>query len=220
MSEWKIKKCDSPVSYCTEGLNKYNSLEIEYYFTVPEGDAAPILEVVCNAVANGFKIEDGVLVRNLFNNVPVFFFRTKSLASDAEVFRLVLPDWELEFPWEIYGGISQKAHFKRQIKFDSDKAFCLAVSADSIKDKEIKSEFTKQGDLYVYPFLYYVLEYDKSFCISPWFDKYNVYEYYKGKIKDIKGISGFKIVCVDLNINNPLFNDFKAWKDEYERCLK
>ena len=67
MCKWKINRCECPVSYCTEGLNKYDSLEVEYYFTVPEGDAEPILEVVCNAVANGFKIEDGVMVRNLFN---------------------------------------------------------------------------------------------------------------------------------------------------------
>ena len=220
MCKWKINKCDSPVSYCTEGLNKYDSLEVEYYFTVPEGDAEPILEVVCNAVANGFKIEDGVMVRNLFNNVPVFFFKTKSLASDTDVFRLVLPDWELEFPWEIYGGISQKAHFKRQIKFNSDKAFCLAFSAESVNDEEIKTEFTKQGDLYVLPFLYYVLEYDSSFVIAPWFDKFNSYDYYKGKISEIKGFSDFKIVCIDLNVNNPLFNDFKTWKKEYERCNK
>ncbi len=220
MCKWKINKCDSPASYCTEGLNKYDSLEVEYYFTVPEGDAAPILEVVFNAVANGFKIEDGVMVRNLFNNVPVFFFKTKSLSSEKEVFRLILPDWELEFPWEIYGGISQKAHFKRQIKFNSDKAFCLAVSAESVNDEEIKNEFTKQGDLYVLPFLYYVLEYDKSFVIAPWFDKFNSYEFYKGKINEIKGLSDFKIVCIDLNVNNPLFNDFKVWKAEYERCKK
>lgn len=83
--------------------------------------------------------------------------------------------------------------------------------------EEIKSEFIKQSDLYVLPFMYYILEYDKSFCLSPWFDKYNAYEYYKGKINEIKGLSDFKIVCIDLNVNNPLFNDFKVWKAEYER---
>ena len=219
MCKWKTNRCECPVSYCTEGLEHFGSLEVEYYFTVPECDAEPILEVVCNAVANGFKIEDGVMVRNLFNNVPVFFFKTKSLASDTDVFRLVLPDWELEFPWEIYGGISQKAHFKRQIKFKTDKVFCLVASGKDIKDESILSEFTGYGDLYVLPFLYYVLEYDSSFCISPWFDKFNAYEYYKGKIKEIQGISDIKIICMDLDVNNPLFDDFKNWKTEYERGL-
>ncbi len=53
-----------------------------------------------------------------------------------DVFRLVLPDWEGEYPWEIYSGISQKAHFKRQIKFETDKVFCLVASADNVQDKQ------------------------------------------------------------------------------------
>lgn len=220
MCKWVVNQCDCPVSYCTEGLEQLGSLEVEYYFSVPEKDAIPILETVCKAVESGLVIEDGVMYKDLFKNVAVFFFKTKSLASDKEVFRLVLPDWELEFPWEIYGGISQKAHFKRQIKFDSDKAFCLTISAESVNDEEIKAEFIKQGDLYVLPFLYYVLEYDRSFVVAPWFDKFSAYDYYKGKINEIKGISDFKIVCIDLSVNNPLFNDFKNWKEEYERCKK
>ena len=65
------------------------TLEIEYYFTVPEGEAEYILEVVCKSVGDGFKIKDGVMVRELFNNVPVFFFKTKSLSSEKGVFRLM-----------------------------------------------------------------------------------------------------------------------------------
>ena len=98
--------------------------------------------------------------------------------------------------------------------------FCLVVSGENIKDESLLAEFTKQGDLYVLPVLYYVLEYDSSFCIAPWFDKFNAYECYKGKLKEIQGVSDFKIICFDLDVSNPLFNHFKAWKKEYERCQK
>ena len=83
MCKWKINRCECPVSYCTEGLDKYGSLEVEYYFSVPEKDAVPILETVCKAVSNGFKIEDGVMSRDLFGNVSVFFF-TKSLLFEGK----------------------------------------------------------------------------------------------------------------------------------------
>jgi len=217
MCKWKINRCECPVSYCTEGLDKYGSLEVEYYFSVPEKDAVPILETVCKAVSNGFKIEDGVMSRDLFGNVSVFFFKTKSLVSDMEVYRLVLPCWEGDYPWEIYSGISQKAHFKRQIKFETDKVFCLLTSADDVKNKEALSDFFVKDSMYILPFLYYVNEYDSSFCISPWFDRFKLFEYYKGKRNELEGISNARIVCMDLDSSHPAYKDFQEWKSEYER---
>lgn len=217
MCKCEVNRCECPVSYCTEGLEHFGSLEVEYYFSVPEKDAIPIIETVCKAVEEGLVIEDGVMYRELFKNVSVFLFKTKSLASDKEVFRLVLPDWEGEYPWEIYSGISQKAHFKRQIKFDNDKVFCLVVSADGVQDKETLSELLKYDDKYILPFLYYIAEYDSSFCISPWFDKFRTFEYYKGKRNELDGISNAKIVCMDLDSRHPAYKDFQEWKSEYER---
>lgn len=217
MCKWKIRRCECPVSYCTEGLEKFGSLEVEYYFNVPYKYAAPILETVCRAVANGFEIEDGVMVRDLFKNVSVFFFKTKSLSSDKDVFRLILPDWEGEYPWEIYSGISQKAHFKRQIKFETDKVFCLVVSVDEIKDKETLSDFSEYEGMHILPFLYYVSEYDSCYCVAPWFDKFHIFELYKGKRTELEGISNERIVCMDLDNSHPAYKDFQEWKSEYER---
>lgn len=61
MCKWKTNRCECPVSYCTEGLEHFGSLEIEYYFSVPEKDAIPIIETVCKAVEEGLVIEDGVM---------------------------------------------------------------------------------------------------------------------------------------------------------------
>ena len=217
MCKWKVNRCECPVSYCTEGLEQLGSLEVEYYFSVPEKDAIPILETVCKAVEGGLEIEDGAMYRDLFKNVSVFFFKTMSLASDKEVFRLVLPDWEGEYPWEIYSGISQKAHFKRQIKFETDKVFCLVVSADDVQDKETLSDFSEYEGMYILPFLYYVSEYDSSYCVAPWFDKYHIFEYYKGKRNELDGISNARIICMELNSSHTAYKDFQEWKSEYER---
>jgi len=129
MCKWKTNRCECPVSYCTEGLEHFGSLEVEYYFSVPEKDAIPIIETVCKAVEEGLVIEDGVMYRDLFKNVSVFFFKTKSLASDKEVFRLVLPDWEGEYPYQ-YTSTS-KFTSRAEFTFDSASIVVIAEIVDN-----------------------------------------------------------------------------------------
>ena len=113
--EWDVHQYpENPRAFVTNGLNKFGSLEIEIVWPLYMHDGVAICNLIAHAIREGLKIEDGLYVAEVFPS-PVLFIKTKAAHEDIEVYRVIFPDGNGNFPWDINGCLSCDERFKNQI---------------------------------------------------------------------------------------------------------
>ena len=116
---WMIHQVfdEHSADYHTHGLNKYNSLELEINLPIEKELAMYILNEIGLEMANKKReLKDGDIIEEIVN-VKLAVVKTRGVRSDAHkgeesVFRIILPDENLKFPWD--EGCD--AVFKKQIE--------------------------------------------------------------------------------------------------------
>lgn len=85
----------------THGLDKWGSLEIEINLHLRPEVLGQYLNFIANhLVTKGLHIEDGEKVDGIFN-CPIYFFKVKSVQSKDEVLRVVFPDENMKYSWDL-----------------------------------------------------------------------------------------------------------------------
>lgn len=160
--EWDVYHyTDSPQAFVTNGLDKFGSLEIEIVWPLYLQDGVYICNLIADKIRNGLHIEDGLYVADIFPN-PLYFIRTKAAHTDIEVYRVIFPDGNGNFPWDINGCLSCDERFKNQITFEKDKVLlavlsdCETVERAGSYDVYRFNGFEKRGNTYIRPLRYFI----------------------------------------------------------------
>ena len=217
--EWIIHHIlDEPLSYHTHGLDKFGSLEIELLLPVSPFVAANYLNAIGEAIKDGLKIEDGLYVEGVFN-IPVFFFKVKSVHSEDYVYRVIIPDSKGFYPWTQEGHLRCDEPYKSQITFDKTKVFMCKV-ADKARVEETKgveysifSGFELRGDEYVRPMQYYVPDSGKGDSlvgIGPYCADSHGFTRFLNHLRGLFEVE-YKVVCVDLDETDSIHKPFLDW---------
>ncbi|SHJ57647.1 hypothetical protein SAMN02745136_00433 [Anaerocolumna jejuensis DSM 15929] len=101
--DWKIHivpdETTGLLSGHTHGLDKWGSLEIEINLHLRPEILGQYLNLIAEKIVKGLMVEDGERVMGIFD-CPIYFFKTKSVQSEDEVLRVIVPDEEMRFPWD------------------------------------------------------------------------------------------------------------------------
>lgn len=222
--EWDIHHIiDKPISYHTHGLEQFGSLEIEIALPLYPHDGALFCNTIGAAIREGLKVEDGKMVEHLFN-VPVFFFKTMPLHGDKEVYRVIFPDKNDFFPWDMDGYIRCDEPYKSQIKFDKDKVFFIEITDCAVVERRgtgafsIYEGFEKRNGVYIRPQQYFIAgEKEELIRIPPYMSEVN------GLLRVVNDLIAFgdlkrenvRVVCKDLDYADPINKRFCDWKEKY-----
>lgn len=210
---------DEPLTYHTHGLNKFGSLEVEILLPISPKNAGIYLNAIGEAIQNGLKLEDGLMVEELFS-VPVFFFKVMPEHGEEEVFRAVFPDEKGYFPWDMSGAIRCDEPYKSQIKFDKNKVFMCRVSdiktveEYGTKECSIFNGFEKRDSEYVRVLRYYMIDIGKGdnlIGISPYCNLNNGMNQFLSHLKGLYEVEDYRVVCVDLDESDPIHKEFLEW---------
>lgn len=103
----------------THGLNKYGSLELEINLPIQQELAGYILNEIGFMIANKeIELKDGDIIEEV-TNVGLVVFETEGVHSgshegEKNVFRIVIPDEKMKFPWDEDCNIT----YKKQIELN------------------------------------------------------------------------------------------------------
>lgn len=222
--DWEIHNVVSnPISFHTHGLDKYNSLEIEIVLPLHLKEGASFCNCIGAAIAEGLKIEDGLMVEGLFN-LPIYFFKIKPIHGDKEVFRAIFPDANGFFPWEEENGVKCSEGYIDQIEFTQDKAFFIEIN-DLEWVEEYKSGFGK-----LLP--NFTIRQEGCICViqrflagpngglvksAPFLAGTHL-KYMYELVRNLRGLYGAKdirVICKHLDYSDLIHKDFKEWKERY-----
>lgn len=83
-------------------------MEIEVVLPLYQKEGCAFCNCIGIAIAKGLRIEDGLMVDSLFTDElgckqPIYFFKTKPIHGEKEVYRAIFPDPNGLFPWEVKG---------------------------------------------------------------------------------------------------------------------
>lgn len=218
--DWEIHNVvDNPISFHTHGLDKYDSLEIEIVLPLHLKEGASFCNCIGAAIAEGLKIEDGLMVEGLFN-LPIYFFKTMPIHGDKEVFRAIFPDENGFFPWEEENGVKCSKGYIDQIQFTEDKVFYIRCD-DKSRVEEMGNDFgspfysfEKRNDVYIRPAQYYIAGENKGlilcspYCnsgLSGMLDLVNT-------LKNSYNTSKVSIVCKNVDYSDPIHKPLKEYK--------
>lgn len=99
------------IIYCTDGLSKYNSLEIEMTLQLNRNQAMQFLNLIAFVIANGKTFKDGDIDESIFT-CPIAFREVNGKSGNGErKLRVIFQDTNFKFPWE--DGCEER--FKAQI---------------------------------------------------------------------------------------------------------
>lgn len=220
--EWDIQHfLDKPESYRTCGLERLGSLDIEIALPLYLHEGTEFINNICAAIQDGLKIEDGLMVENLFK-LPVFFFKVKSLHGEDLVYRVIFPDEKGYFPWDMNGEIRCAEPYRSQIFFEKDKVFWLEISdcekVERHKKVSVFEGFEKRNNLYTCPIMYFVGgNKDGLVRIPPYMNEVRALQKCYQYLQVWREIApaDIKIICRDLDSTDPLNKSFCEWKERF-----
>lgn len=89
---------DGMVDAHTHGLDKYDSLELQFVICCENSAIAYLLNAVGDMVRNGMQLEDGQLIEGVcYDGAKLKVFKTKDDFGE-DIFRIILPDGQFRFP--------------------------------------------------------------------------------------------------------------------------
>lgn len=218
MKNWSVISRKSPCGCYTKGLSEYGSLEIEIVVPMKTADYETLCIAVKEAVEKGLKLEDGTLHYDFYTS-PIFFFKTKSLYLNREIFRVIVLDEKGFFPWDIRNGVRCSEPYKSQISFEKNKVFCVEIlNTDRVEElKETVSPFfcnyIKRNNAYATAFQYFMPNHDELIKVSPYMSTSNSVI---KVLQDLVFVWGFKkedirISCRDVDFSDELNESFRKW---------
>ena len=93
--------CSGDIVYHTHGLDKYNSLELELKLSLDKKQAMEFLNLIGLEIANGKVFKDGDFNQTIFTT-QIAFKEVKGIYGEENpILRVIFPDTNLKFPWEI-----------------------------------------------------------------------------------------------------------------------
>lgn len=231
--DWVVHNVlDNPLSFHTHGLDKYGSLEIEIVLPLYQEEGCAFCNCIGVAIAKGLRIEDGLMVDSLFTDElgckqPIYFFKTKPIHGEKEVYRAIFPDPNGLFPWEVEGRLSCAAEYKDQITFTEGRVFLIEVAdRKSVKRYGIKFgspfyAFEKRNGWFVRPAQYLIN--GELILIGP-YTVFSVFELrtFVKRLKGLYEVKGVRVVCRPIDYSDPIHKDFKEYKERYfqdDSCL-
>lgn len=225
--DWVVHNVlDNPLSFHTHGLNKYGSLEIEIVLPLYQEEGCAFCNCIGVAIAKGLKVEDGLMVDSLFTDElgcrqPIYFFKTKPIHGEKEVYRAIFPDPNRLFPWEVEGRLSCAAEYKDQITFTEDRVFLIEV-ADKKSVKRYGTNFgspfhnfKKKDGWFVRPAHYYLV--NGGLISTGPYTLSSVFELrtFVNRLKNLYKVRGVRVVCRPIDYFDPIHKDFKEYKERY-----
>lgn len=222
--EWDVHQYpENPRAFVTNGLNKFGSLEIEIVWPLYMHDGVAICNLIAHAIREGLKIEDGLYVAEVFPS-PVLFIKTKAAHEDIEVYRVIFPDGNGNFPWDINGCLSCDERFKNQITFEKDKVLlavlsdCETVERAGSYDVYRFNGFEKRGNTYIRPLRYFIggVEADLA-SLPPYMTEVNDVQRFVSELFTFSGVAKecIKVVCIDADASDPINAGFYEWKEKH-----
>ena len=225
MVDWTIHGVfnkDGTVSYHTHGLNRYKSLEVEMNLPLQEKQAALFMNTIGKEIANGRKIEDGEMAERIFN-LPVFFFKVKSIEHDEEMMRVVFPDPNGLFPWEKHlpSNLVCQSPYDKQISFNNHKAFILFTKDNktiedwlsaSLSPFNWGAKFRPFENGYAVAVMYWLADgEDTIYTLADQILASSGLASFTKYIKNLMGLKDIKVLCRDVDFGNMLYKDFKDY---------
>lgn len=92
---------ENKIAFHTHGLNKYNSLELELNLPVKLDVGSQIINQIGLAIANGKSFEDGDFDETVLGCKIAFKKAICVFGEKKMVLRIILPDENWKFPWDI-----------------------------------------------------------------------------------------------------------------------
>lgn len=208
--DWIIHNIvDNPISYHTHGLHEVCEYELEIVLPISPEKASEFLHCIADKLIDGYKIEDGLLCRDMFN-MPIYFFKVQSISDETKtVYRVIFPDEKGFYPWTIFNGLKCDENYINQIEFDTVKVFFIVLKDKLYSSHFFEFEFFKKGNEFVAPIQYLIpnvelvrLDVDNKATIESCI---------LNSIIDPEYFKHFKIVCQDLDKEDTANKAFVEW---------
>lgn len=123
---WMIHRtCDGKkVVFHTEGLDKYDSLELELNLTMSDKQGMISLNIIGLEIANGRKFEDREIDDTLFT-CKIAFKKIKGIYLKKDVLRVIVVDKNSKFPWEEGCEEPFKSQMQEQFSYNKNSLLML-----------------------------------------------------------------------------------------------
>ena len=119
----------------THGLDKLGILEVEINLNLRPGVLGQYLNLIADSIAHrGLVLEDGLRVTEIFN-CPLYFFKTKSIQSEDEIYRAIFPDEFGMYPWDRFDGRVCADGYREQIELKVGKVFYVDTELNCSEDE-------------------------------------------------------------------------------------